>query len=803
MSTSLSGGTATSFSNTPQAGDDLFTNTGLTEDSLNTVFLDVMGNDLGGNAKMLWSLDNGISASTSTKTYAPADLLVKDTGGLADSTPDFSFNGVRVWITSDGKVGYNASSLSMGFKAQLQSLAVGESLIDSFTYAIRLGNGTLSWATAQVQFSGTNDAPVISGTVNNAADLVQEDSDLSATGTLTSADIDNGATAIWTIKGNASGSYGSLALTGNSGVWTYNLANGTNGVAGAVQSLAAGETVTDTFTVRVTDDQGAFDDQTVTITITGTNDAASITGTATGTAQEDVMLTATGSLTVSDIDTGEAEVVPQTNSAGIYGSFTITAAGAWTYTLANGTNGVASAVQSLTAGQIVTDSFTVASEDGSDTETVTITITGTNDAPNIQVVITDSATSTLLETNAGLTSTGTLTVTDVDLTNTVSSSVTTVFTSGITSGIGLTNGQLLAMFSVTPNTGLAADTGNTHNLTWNLNSGTQAFDYLAAGQSLTLTYTVQSTDNNAASDTQTVTVTINGTDDNHAPVAKNDVWVLSDSTSVPAGAISVSWFINNDTDADGNSLFVTAVTGLTGTGLNANFDGLNHLIDITGTTNSGIGSINLGYTLSDGITTSNASVSITVLDTTSAANTFTLEGNDFSYIDGIGGGDRLTGDLTLSGNAGIDNFIGSAGDDILKGGAGDDILSGGANNDTLNGGIGRDVIAGGNNNDKFDFSTISDSITVLSLADVITDFKQNGTDLIDLSAIDANTIAAGDQAFTFVTAANANTVANRITWFESVGNTIIQIDNTGNTTADMNIILNGVGLILTATDFIL
>jgi hypothetical protein len=48
-----------SFGNTPQAKDDLLTPTGLTEDSLRTVILDVMGNDLGVAAKRLWSLDNG------------------------------------------------------------------------------------------------------------------------------------------------------------------------------------------------------------------------------------------------------------------------------------------------------------------------------------------------------------------------------------------------------------------------------------------------------------------------------------------------------------------------------------------------------------------------------------------------------------------------------------------------------------------------------------------------------------------------------------------------------------------------
>ena len=69
------------------------------------------------------------------------------------------------------------------------------------------------------------------------------------------------------------------------------------------------------------------------------------------------------------------------------------------------------------------------------------------------------------------------------------------------------------MLSVTPASGLAANPAMRNNLGWTFNSTPQAFDYLAVGESLTLTYTVQSTDNNGASDTQTVTVTITGTND--------------------------------------------------------------------------------------------------------------------------------------------------------------------------------------------------------------------------------------------------------------------------------------------------
>src|SRR5437016_12673401 len=98
------GGSTTSFSNTPQATSDLFTSasTGLTENSTTIVYLDVMGNDLGGNAKTLFSIDNGTSA-----IGIQTDLLTQDTVRAEATSTDCSMKGARIWITSDGKVGYD------------------------------------------------------------------------------------------------------------------------------------------------------------------------------------------------------------------------------------------------------------------------------------------------------------------------------------------------------------------------------------------------------------------------------------------------------------------------------------------------------------------------------------------------------------------------------------------------------------------------------------------------------------------------------------------------------------------------
>ena len=150
-----------------------------------------------------------------------------------------------------------------------------------------------------------------------------------------------------------------------------------------------------------------------------------------------------------------------------------------------------------------------------DDQTVTVTITGTNDAPVISVGAGDSAAETVAETNAGLTESGTLTVVDVDLSDAVTPTVFSVAASGTTTGLGPNNAALQAMLTVTPGP-IAANAGAANNLNWAFNSGAEAFNYLDDGESLTLTYTIRATDDSLASDDQTVTVTITGSND--APV---------------------------------------------------------------------------------------------------------------------------------------------------------------------------------------------------------------------------------------------------------------------------------------------
>jgi Ca2+-binding RTX toxin-like protein len=148
---------------------------------------------------------------------------------------------------------------------------------------------------------------------------------------------------------------------------------------------------------------------------------------------------------------------------------------------------------------------------------------------------------------------------------------------------------------------------------------------------------------------------------------------------------------------------------------------------------------------------------------------------------------------------GIENLTGSLFDDVLMGSTSGNVLSGLDGNDVLSGGNGADTLIGGSGADRFVFSMLANSSP--ATPDTIVDFT-HGVDLIDLAAIDANTSASGDQAFAFA-GQNANAVARSLTWYETGGNTVVQVDVNGNTVADFAILLTGIGHHLSAADFIL
>ncbi len=95
--------------------------------------------------------------------------------------------------------------------------------------------------------------------------------------------------------------------------------------------------------------------------------------------------------------------------------------------------------------------------------------------------------------------------------------------------------------------------------------------------------------------------------------------------------------------------------------------------------------------------------------------------------------------LGLFGNSLVQTITGSAGNDSLSGGGGGDVLIGNGGTDNLTGGLGAD---------RFRFLLPADSPVGVGRDSVIGFVAAEG-DRIDLSAIDANTLLAGDQGFIF------------------------------------------------------
>ena len=242
--------------------------------------------------------------------------------------------------------------------AAVQALNVGDTLADTFT--VTTADGTSQLVT--ITIDGANDAAAISGVasgsvaeaggVNNGTPGVS-----TASGNLNSADVDNPPDS-WNAVGapaTSANGYGRFTLTA-AGVWSYTLDNGN----AAVQALNVSQTLTDTFAVTTAD--GTL--QVVTITITGANDAAVISGDIAGTVVEGGGVNngtpgtpvANGDLSSTDVDNAnDAWTAVSSPAAGTngFGTYTLTAAGVWSYTLDDSN----ATVQALNVGDTLTDTF--------------------------------------------------------------------------------------------------------------------------------------------------------------------------------------------------------------------------------------------------------------------------------------------------------------------------------------------------------------------------------------------------------------------------------------------------------------
>jgi Ca2+-binding RTX toxin-like protein len=135
----------------------------------------------------------------------------------------------------------------------------------------------------------------------------------------------------------------------------------------------------------------------------------------------------------------------------------------------------------------------------------------------------------------------------------------------------------------------------------------------------------------------------------------------------------------------------------------------------------------------------------------------------------------------------LDSIDGGLKADVLHGYGGADQIDGNGGADLLDGGRGADILTGGSGADTFRYENVEDSARGSGI-DTIWDFAAKKGDRIDLSAIDANSRTAKDDAFTFIARAQFDGHAGELrwdTWGDDAAKIYVDVD--GDRKADMEI----------------
>jgi Ca2+-binding RTX toxin-like protein len=133
--------------------------------------------------------------------------------------------------------------------------------------------------------------------------------------------------------------------------------------------------------------------------------------------------------------------------------------------------------------------------------------------------------------------------------------------------------------------------------------------------------------------------------------------------------------------------------------------------------------------------------------------------------------------------------------------AGDDTYAAGPDGEWLNG-AGADTLWGGTGADRFAYSYAWGGESTAGARDVIRDFE-DGIDRLDLADIDPwKDDTYVDDACHFVGTGAFDGLRGAVRYGHAGGQTIVQVDVTGDTVTDIEVALDGV-FALTAADFIL
>jgi VCBS repeat-containing protein len=388
-----------------------------------------------------------------------------------------------------------------------QALLAGGSLTEAFDFSVSDGQASSEPATVTLTILGVNDAPVVTGeslTASASAPVVvpwrANDTDADSPLGLESLDL---------------GAQPGAVHDNQDGTFTYD-------PQGSFDALASGESAVVVIAYVVTDDTGLTGSATATLTLTGVNEAPNAApGVAEVMADGFVDIDLAPFIALADDPDGDAASLLDVTTTDLRGSLEPQGGDIFRFT-------PDSSFGPLAPAATATTSFTYRVQDGGGATgapgTVTITVTGVNDAPAahddvFQVGEDDAAFSILPLANDTDIDSGDLIVLD-----------------------GYDDSGLQGQLTVVGPDELSYDTQG-------------AFEHLGPGESVTETFSYTIADSGGLTATAEVTLIINGAND--APVAVDDVVATNAFTAITIDVLA------NDTDADaGDTLVITDVTAV-------------------------------------------------------------------------------------------------------------------------------------------------------------------------------------------------------------------------------------------------
>ncbi len=485
--------------------------------------LNVIGDNLAGdyaaNTSTAWVTTSAIDCSG----YGDVELRFERWLNIQRSAYDHAY----LQASNDGvtwtEIWSNSSLLTDDFWT-LVSYDISDVAYDEETVYIRWGLSSNStwqysgWNIDDVVLAGTaltggseNQAPV----ADNAVFSVSESAaNTTVVGTVTASDADTPAQTL------------TYAITAGNGDGVFAINSSTGQITVADNSSLDYETISQySLTVQVTDDgsPNLSDTATVTINVTGTNEAP-VLGNATFSLDED----AANGVNVGTVSGTDQDSPAQTLT------YAITAGNGDGVFAINSSTGLITVADNSSLDYETTSQYSLTvqvTDDGSpnlsDTATVTINVTGTNEAP-----VLGNATFSLDEDAANGVNVGTVSGTDQD-------SPAQTLTYAITAG----NGD--GVFAINSSTGLITVADNS------------SLDYETTSQ---YSLTVQVTDDGSPNLSDTATVTVNVTGVNESPVLGNATFSLDEDAANSANVGTVSG-TDQDTPAQTLTYAITAGNG--------------------------------------------------------------------------------------------------------------------------------------------------------------------------------------------------------------------------------------------------